>query len=56
MIDYMVWCGCCCGFSVGVLWRRSSWHSLHLDVCVEGYDIGYVLHSFSLVLIIFFDA
>ena len=40
---------------VGVLWRRSYLHSLHLEVCVEGHDIGYDLHGFSLVLVIFLD-
>ena len=32
---------------VGVLWRRSYLHSLHLEVCVEGHDTGYDLHGFS---------
>ena len=40
---------------VGVLWRRSYLHSLHLEVCVEGHDTNYDLHSFSLVLVIFLD-
>ena len=35
---------------VGVLWRRSYLHSLHLEVCVEGHDIGYDLDGFSLGL------
>ena len=30
---------------VGVLWRRSYLHSLHLEVCVEGHDTGYDLHG-----------
>ena len=53
MISYMIWFGCCCGFLVGVLWRRSYLHSLHLEVCVEGHYIGYNLYGFSLVLVIF---
>ena len=55
MISYMIWFGFYCGFLVGILWRRSYFHSLHLEVCVEGHDIGYDLHSFSLVLVIFLD-
>ena len=55
MISYIVWFGCYCGFLVGVLWRRSYLHSLHLEVCVEGHDTGYDLHGFSLVLVIFLD-
>ena len=31
---------------VGVLWRISYLHSLHLEVCVEGHDIDYDLHGF----------
>ena len=30
-------------------------YNLHLEVCVEGHDIGYDLHGFSLVLVIFLD-
>ena len=55
MISYMVWFWCYYGFLVGILWRISYLHNLHLEVCVEGHDIGYDLHSFSLVLIIFMD-
>ena len=40
---------------VGVLWRRSYLHSLHLDVYVEGHETGYDLHGFFLVLVIFLD-
>ena len=40
---------------MGVIWRRSYLHSLHLEVCVEGHDTGYDLHGFSLVLVIFLD-
>ena len=50
MISYMVWYGCCCGFLVGVLWRRSYLYSLHLEVCVEGQDIGYDMHGFLFAL------
>ena len=31
---------------IGVLWRRSYLHSLHLEVHIEGHDIGYDLHNF----------
>ena len=55
MISYMVWFGCCYGFLVGVLWRRSYLHNLHLEVCVEGHDTGYDLYGFFLVLVIFLD-
>ena len=40
---------------VGVLWRRSYLHNLHLEVCVEEHDTDYDLHGFSLVLVIFPD-
>ena len=49
----MIWVLLC--LLVGVLWRRSYLHSLHLEVCVEGHDTDYGLHSFSLVLVIFLD-
>ena len=55
MISYMVWFGCCCGFLVGVLWRISYLHSLHLDVCVEGHDTSYYLHGFSWVFVIYLN-
>ena len=32
---------------VGVLWGSSYFHSLHLEVSIEGHDIGYDLHGFS---------
>jgi hypothetical protein len=32
---------------VGVLWRISYLHNLHLEVCVEGHDTSYDLHDFS---------
>lgn len=32
---------------VGVLWRISYLHNLHLEVCVEGHDTDYNLHGFS---------
>ena len=38
-----------------VLWRRSCFHSLYIEVCVEGHDTCYDLHGFSLVLVIFLD-
>ena len=53
MIIYMVWV--LLRLLVGVLWRRSYLHSLHLEVCVEGHDTGYDLYGFSLVLAIFLD-
>ena len=31
---------------IGVLWRRSYLHNLHLEVCVEGHDTSYDLHGF----------
>ena len=31
---------------VGVFWRRSYLHKLHLELCVEGHDTGYDLHGF----------
>ena len=42
-----IWFRCCWDFLVGVLWRISYLHSLHLEVCVEGHDTGYDLHEFS---------
>ena len=32
-----------------------TWNNLHQEVCVEGHDIGYDLHGFFLVLVIFLD-
>ena len=39
----------------GFLWRISYLHNLHLEVCVDGHDIGYDFHGFSLVLVISLD-
>ena len=46
MIIYMVWFEFFLGLLVGVLWRRSYLYSFHLEVSVEGHDIGYNLHFF----------
>ena len=55
MISYMSWFGFCYSFLVGVLWRISYLHNLHLEACVEGHDTSYDLHGFSLVLVIILD-
>ena len=54
MISYMVCFECCFGFLLG-FYGGDYKHNLHLEVCVEGHDIGYYLHGFSLVLVIFLD-
>ena len=55
MISYMMWFWVLLSLLVGVLRRRSHLHSFHLEVCVEGHDIGYDFCGFSLVLVIFLD-